>query len=517
MLRQISIRPEKSISLIRAVFLLAVLGAIKLNEGSFLPLYQINIDILALAGVTYIFLTSFLQQGSDSSFRTRVFVALDFLFITLIVVRTGGFRSNFILLYLLPIVQSSVRNRMRDAAVTASATCVVELFLAFTQGFNTQIIAPMYWRASLYIGLSAFLWIFLVQIARESRSHHRRVMELTSLVRLNSELASSLDIDEMADTALGIILPLFDATIGAVSLVRDDTNLITRASRGLDEANWASVRRLSKEILDSCATDVTHRKITIQGRKPEACSQVVSLLFAPLPVRERTVGVLVLGRENTAPWAFPEMALYRTIADRIAVYVDTATLYNETKRLAITDELTGTYNHRYFHTRMEEEIRRADRYNRPLSILMLDVDHFKRYNDTHGHLMGDEVLKGVANTLKRWTRVIDVVSRYGGDEFTLLLPETDEEGALVVARRLKKEIEETYFPLESYQPAGSITVSMGISSFPENGISSKELVKSADDAMYKAKETRNTICCATSQVGNISEIMKQLAAKWIDS
>jgi len=517
MLRTLSIRPEKLISLVRAIFLLAVLGIIKLNESSFIPLYQVNIDILAMAGVAYIFLTAFLQQGQDSSLRTRVFVALDFLFVTLIVVRTGGFRSNFILLYLLPIVQSSVRNRMKDAAVTASATCVIQLLLAFTQGLNTQIVAPMYWRASLYIGLSAFLWIFLVQIARESRSHQRRVIELASLVRLNSELASSLDIDEMADKALEVILPLFEANIGAVSLVRDDTNLITRVSRGLDEANWASIRRLSKQIIDSCATDVTHRKITIEGGRTPEGSQAISLLFAPLPVRDKVIGILVLGRESSAPWAFPEMALYRTIADRIATHVDTASLYNETKRLAITDELTGTYNHRFFHTRMEEEIRRADRYNRPISVVMVDVDHFKKYNDTHGHLMGDEVLRGVANTLKRWTRVIDVVSRYGGDEFTLLLPETDEEGAFVVAKRLKTEIEETYFPLESYQPAGAITVSMGIASFPENGISSKELIKSADDAMYRAKETRNTICCATTQVGNISEIMKQLAAKWHDS
>jgi diguanylate cyclase (GGDEF)-like protein len=374
----------------------------------------------------------------------------------------------------------------------------------------------MYWRASLYIGLSAFLWIFLVQIARESRSHHRRVIELASLVRLNSELTSSLDVDEMAESALEVILPLFEANIGAISLVRDETNLLTRASRGLDEANWASVRKLSKEIIDSGATDVTNRTVKIESSDSETGPQIVSLLFAPLPVRERVIGILVIGREGTAPWAFPEMALFRTIADRIAVYVDTATLYNETKRLAITDELTGTHNHRFFHTKLEEEIRRADRYNRPLSILMVDVDHFKKYNDTHGHLMGDEVLRGVANTLKRWTRVIDVVSRYGGDEFTLLLPETDEEGAVIVAKRLKKEVEETYFPLETYQPAGAITVSMGIASFPENGISSKELIKSADDAMYKAKETRNTICCAASQVGNISDIMKQLAAKWND-
>ncbi len=517
MLRKLSIQPEKLISLVRAVFLLVVLGLIKLNENTFRPIYDVNIDMLALSGVAYVFLTTFLQQAADSSGRRRVFVGLDFLFITLIVVRTGGFYSNFILLYLLPIVQSSVRNRLRDAAITASATCIIQMYLAFSQGLNTQITAPMYWRASLYIGLSAFLWIFLVQIARESRSHQRRVIELASLVRLNSELGSSMEIDQMSETSLDIILPLFDAQVGAISLLREDGHLTTRASRGLGESNWGPVRKLTKDLLDSGATDVSVKKITVNGDEENPTPHSLSLLLASLRVRENIIGVLVLGRKGGAPWIFPEIALFRTIADRMAAYVDTATLYNETKRLAITDELTGAFNHRWFHSRMEEEIRRADRYNRPLSIIMVDVDHFKKYNDSHGHLMGDEVLRGVANTLKRWTRVIDVVSRYGGDEFTILLPETDTEGALTVARRLKKEIEETYFPLETYQPSGVITISMGIASFPENGISSKELIKSADDAMYKAKGTRNTICCAASQMNNVSEIMRQLAARWSET
>ncbi|MFQ5905712.1 MAG: diguanylate cyclase [bacterium] len=508
------ITPERLIALIRSVFLLTVLALIKLGAGNFKPIIQVNIDILALAGVIYIVLTTFLQSREFSTTRKRAFVALDFLFISVIVLRTGGFHSNFVLLYLLPIVQSSVRHKLRDAAITASAACLIQVILAVSQGLNTQIVAPMYWRASLYIGLSGFLWLFLVQLARESKSHHRRLTELTSLVRLTSTLTSSLDIDQTSEASLDIIVPLFDAQIAAISLVRDDGNLITKASRGLSETNWAAVRRLTKEIVDSGKTQVVERKLSFASTDGHPGLSRVFLLLAPLVVREETIGVLAVGKEDPLPWSYPEIVLCRTVADRIAVYIDTATLYNETKRLAITDELTGAHNHRYFQARIEEEIKRADRYSRPLSLIMVDVDYFKKYNDTHGHLMGDEVLKGVANTLKRWTRIIDVVSRYGGDEFTVLLPETDEEGAMTVAKRLKREIEETYFPLESSQPSGSITVSMGIASFPENGMSAKELIKHADDAMYKAKEKRNTICSAASQFSNIVDIMNQLATKW---
>jgi len=511
---KILVTPERLIALIRSVFLLTVLALIKLGETGFKPILQANIDVLALAGVIYIVLTAFLQSREHSSTRKRAFVALDFLFISVIVLRTGGFHSNFVLLYLLPIVQSSVRYKLRDAAVTASAACAIQITLALSQGLNTQIVAPMYWRASLYIGLSGFLWLFLVQLARESRSHQRRLTELTSLVHLTSTLTSSLDIDQTSETSLDIIVPLFEAQIAAISLVHDDGNLVTRASRGLSETNWAAVRRLTKEIIDSGKTQVLERKLTFGSTSKYPSLSRVFLLLAPLVVREQTIGVLAVGKEDPLPWTYPEIVLFKTVADRITVYIDTATLYEETKRLAITDALTGAYNHRYFQTRIEEEIKRADRYTRPLSLIMVDVDYFKKYNDTHGHLMGDEVLKGVANTLKRWTRVIDVVSRYGGDEFTLLLPETDEEGAMIVAKRLKSEIEETYFPLESSQPEGSITVSMGIASFPENGMSTKELIKCADDAMYKAKPKRNTICSAASKLIGVVDIMSQLATKW---
>jgi diguanylate cyclase (GGDEF)-like protein len=512
---QNNIRAERVIALLRAIFLLVVVAAVKFGAGGSRPILEVNVDVLAATGVIYVLLTAFLQQRRPASLkRTRIFLALDFAFISLIVLRTGGFQSNFVLLYLLPIVQSSVKYRFRDAAVTAAIACVIQISIASSQGLTTKVVTPLYWKAFMHVGLCAFLWFFMIQVARESRSHLLRLKELTSLVQLGSALGTSLNIDETSEAGLDVVLPLFDAQIGAISIVGTDNNITTKATKGISQANWATVRNLTKDMLDSGEREVASREVLIEDPDDPASQVSASFLIAPLIVRERTAGVLTVGKESLCPWEYPEVVLLKTVADRIATYIDIATLYNETNRLAITDDLTGAYNHRYFQERIEEEIRRADRYSRPLALVMVDVDHFKVYNDTHGHPMGDEVLKSIGSILKKWTRNVDVVSRYGGDEFTILLPETDEEGAMTVARRLKKRVEDTYFPFESSQPTGSLTISMGIASFPESAVSSKELIKNADDAMYNAKKKRNTICCSGSQLADVDLLMTQLAKNW---
>lgn len=167
-----------------------------------------------------------------------------------------------------------------------------------------------------------------------------------------------------------------------------------------------------------------------------------------------------------------------------------------TRRLANTDGLTALYNHRHLQERLEQEIRRAQRYERSLSVVMADLDHFKRFNDTFGHPQGDEVLIQVAQTLLRASRSADIVARYGGEEFTLVLPETTADEALVVAERARQWVEE----LEIGGTEAPVTLSLGVASF-QPGASKEDLIQAADAALYEAKrQGRNRVSVAAVPV-----------------
>lgn len=153
----------------------------------------------------------------------------------------------------------------------------------------------------------------------------------------------------------------------------------------------------------------------------------------------------------------------------------------EVRRLSVTDLLTGLHNRHYLLDAFDTEIKRADRHERPFCVLMLDIDRFKQYNDTHGHLAGDEVLEGMGRVLRDATRDLDVAARYGGEEFICLLPECDTENALAAAERVRSRLARESFA------GGPVTVSIGVAEFPTHGDSAAQVIGAADDALYAAK------------------------------
>jgi diguanylate cyclase (GGDEF)-like protein len=167
---------------------------------------------------------------------------------------------------------------------------------------------------------------------------------------------------------------------------------------------------------------------------------------------------------------------------------------DQLEKLASTDGLTGLYNHRYFKEQLRHEVDRATRHNSPLSLLMMDIDFFKYYNDHQGHPAGDEVLRQIAQLILKNIRKIDVAARYGGEEFAVILPETDSESAVVVAEKIRSFVQQTGFVKEENQPNGCLTLSIGIANFPEDTREGRDLVNIADRRLYKAKQAgRNTL------------------------
>ena len=191
-------------------------------------------------------------------------------------------------------------------------------------------------------------------------------------------------------------------------------------------------------------------------------------------------------------------ALHDRLAQKIAELESAKT---RLRRLADTDDLTSLYNKRFFLDAFRNEVDRSRRYRNPLSLLMVDVDHFKEVNDLEGHPTGDAVLQQLATTLVNTVRGIDTVARYGGEEFAVILPETTEKGARVVAERLRHAVERQRFLDEQGEPLGAISVSLGVAALNEEFSSVSALIKAADEALYEAKRAgRNRTCVASAEV-----------------
>lgn len=173
----------------------------------------------------------------------------------------------------------------------------------------------------------------------------------------------------------------------------------------------------------------------------------------------------------------------------------TISAYHRMEESSTKDALTGLYNRRYFRDAFYRELKRSKRYRHPLSVILFDLDDFKSYNDANGHLAGDAALEETARLLLATCREIDVVCRYGGEEFVLILPATDKNGARILGEKIRRRIEEHPFPGEENCPAGALTLSGGISTFPEDGLTGEELLGNADESLYQAKKfIKNAVC-----------------------
>ncbi len=232
-----------------------------------------------------------------------------------------------------------------------------------------------------------------------------------------------------------------------------------------------------------------------------------SFIVVPILLRKNhPIGVFSLYRSKTDGFSKEERYFFKKIALDIAKVLDKSLLFQHTKELSITDDLTGLYNRRYFNQRFEREVQRAKRYRRPLSILMVDIDYFKNYNDINGHLLGDDVLKKVAYLIESNLRKADIVARYGGEEFVILLPEIDKPHADQVAEKLRRTVELRHFPKEQYQPNKNLTISLGLATLPDDSTNSRELIEFADRALYRAKdEGRNRVVAYHSSMIQINQ------------
>ncbi len=226
-----------------------------------------------------------------------------------------------------------------------------------------------------------------------------------------------------------------------------------------------------------------------------ASIKVIPLRAQPLRAEDPPVlGTLVLGSRRPDAFGADRVRQLEVLALQAAETIQRARLFDATERLATTDGLTGLLNHRTFQGRLDEQLLAAQRYGRKLSVILCDIDHFKTVNDTYGHPVGDQVLRGVARVLSREARTTDIVARYGGEEFAVVMPETDAAGALVIAERIRERIAQLV--TETSMGPLKVTMSLGVATFPDHGQEKAKLVEKADGCLYHAKRHGRNQCVA---------------------
>lgn len=324
-----------------------------------------------------------------------------------------------------------------------------------------------------------------------------RLHETHTLYRIAAMLNSTLD-----ETKLYQIV---QSMLTEVSFI-DQFSLLYRGVDGLMEVSLFADKnpgREYQEMLDKERTlALSVLRESREWYEPDGYSQDGSFLALPLQSQKDTRRVLCFHATRTLEER--EIDFLRLISNEVATAVDRVKMYHDTLEISIKDELTGIYNRRYFNERIQKEFHRSERYTRILSFIMIDIDYFKSFNDTYGHHVGDEVLKGVAAKIGEGLRTSDVLARYGGEEFVIILPETDKDGAVHVAEKIRSSIASERWRFRNTlrsedQPEEyiekQITISLGVSSYPVDSDHIQGLLEAADQYLYAAKLSgRNRVC-----------------------
>lgn len=291
----------------------------------------------------------------------------------------------------------------------------------------------------------------------------RRISELQAVSQITETVHSSLDFDRVGPIVLDILAKAIGVETCCLFVIdkeRSDTlfSASVGLTGGLDEHYHLSLSVAEDHF--SCVTVFDHQEVMVLF-----CASAEDV--ERLTEEDR----LVLG----------------AVASELVVAVENSRLYKLTKTLAVTDELTGLNNYRFLQQKLDEEIERCRRYGKRLSLLMIDVDDFKRFNDTQGHIAGDAALADLGSVMTSVVREVDTVARYGGEEFSVVLPETDAAGAFVAAEKIREAVATHSFADASGVRSASMSVSVGLATFPTHAWDKESLLREADDALYNAK------------------------------
>jgi diguanylate cyclase (GGDEF)-like protein len=439
-------------------------------------------------------------------------IIYDLILVPTLILYTGGLHSSFYLLFFLTIAVAAYVLRLWLAtAITLLAT------LSYIGAIYRDLTLNNLFDISIRVGFLIVFYLGLSYASDYMRRSEKRLLKLfDTLNRRTSELeksqaqlemiyensripASTLDTDGVVRGVMRILSSLLQYPRTSMILKDRSGNLYYQARMTPGRKNFhpkaiePGKMELARKV---CNHGEAIRVKDIAGRDDyePLGEKARSLMLVPLTSHGQNSGVLTAESNNVDQFTERDLQMLSIVARSAALALENAELHKRTEELTIIDELTETYNYRYFIQKLQEEKRRAIRYSLPLSLIMVDIDRFKKLNDTYGHESGNIVLKELSHIIQGCIRDVDIFVRYGGEEFAVILPQTAQSEATVIGERIRERAESALIDVGK---AGrlKITVSVGVTSFPENGRSQEELVSVADQALYRAKgEGRNLVC-----------------------
>jgi diguanylate cyclase (GGDEF)-like protein len=331
-------------------------------------------------------------------------------------------------------------------------------------------------------------------------NYDKRKKDIDILNMVTTRLNEVKESEELYETIMDMSVQIAHAERGSLMLMENGNAYLTiKAAKGINKKLLKEMKikvgegvagKVFGEGVPLIVFDIEKDERVLFPRKPSY--KTGSFISIPLKLGEKTIGVLNLS-DKIKGEAFSEedMTLLGSFASYASIALERSMYYNlvgHLKELSITDSLTGLFNKRYFEERFFEELQRSERHNLSFSLAMLDIDDFKLFNDTEGHLSGDEILKNIANIAKESTRIIDIIARFGGEEFAIIMPQTEKDEAFFVAERIRKSVREQLSHTWKYFPKEHITVTVGVATFPSDGGDMKNLIRNADKALYTGKK-----------------------------
>ncbi len=347
--------------------------------------------------------------------------------------------------------------------------------------------------------------LMLKELRSENQQLEQKIIELYNLFNITKNLNLSVSLNELFDPLLKAFAPSLKIDQYCLLLFDEEQQVLKiRDFYGLYE-NREPVKEISLKPGKKISGKVfqTGEPILIQNANlnndifcSKGCTQNIgSLLSLPLVCKKKVIGVWNIYKTKKHNFEKEDVKVLSLVAEHLAITINRTNIYDHIKELSIKDDLTQLHNRRYFFDFSKKELELSIRYNRTFSIILIDIDYFKKYNDINGHIQGDEALKQTAEILQNQVRKGDLLARLGGDEFVILLPETNTSSAFVLAEKLRKRLAQTHFKGEENQPGKKLTITSGIASYPANGDDTIKIIKSADKKMYLGKTRgRNKVC-----------------------
>ncbi|MCI0329786.1 MAG: diguanylate cyclase [candidate division Zixibacteria bacterium] len=439
----------------------------------------------------------------------------DLAFITTLAHATGGFSSGFYLLYYLAISFGAFYYNLRFGLVLATFATVFYTIAnhPLPEGAYPGELAvrvALFWFSAMAVGvISRYLKASEERLLRALDTLNERTSELErsqtqleTMYETSRALGEIHNMDEVLDEILNITRRVLGyQTCDVLLLNAQENRLFLKAKMEFGE------KKIYKEPVGVELEGIIGRVVRT-GRGERVFDTELDPLYVPglrgarsqmvvpMTARGSVIGVLAADSRNVGGFLDKDQKTFSILANSAAMALENASMHKSMEEMSIVDPLTGIYNYRYFSAKLDDEVKRSRRYRQPVSLIMIDIDYFKKTNDRHGHQAGNVVLRELVKVIERCIRDTDVLARYGGEEFAIILPQTDKRDAFIIGERIRSMVAETIFGGMRGIPEMRTTVSVGITTYPENGHPEHEIVRVADQALYRAKGSGRNLVCA---------------------